>query len=64
MTNTDPVTTVSTYTLEDEKAVVYATVSRGGKKGWLANVPPSIPFSRISKKAAQHDAEWILAQRK
>lgn len=60
----DDITTVVSYSLEDEKARVYATIKHGGKKGYLVHVPPSIPFSRATLKSAQKDAEWILSQRK
>lgn len=60
----DPVTTVVSHTLEDETARVHATITHGGKKGYLAHVPPSIPFSRRTLKAAKNDAEWVLNNRK
>jgi hypothetical protein len=60
----DPNTTVISYTLEDEVARVYATVAKGGKKGWLVTVAPSVPFSRGSLITAKRDAEWILNNRK
>jgi hypothetical protein len=60
----DPITTVPYHELEDEKANVLATIKKGGKKGFLVHVPPSIPFSRASLHSAKADAEWILLQRK
>ncbi len=60
----DPVTTVISYELEDEQARVYATITHGGKKGYLAHVPPSIPFSRSTLQAAKNDAAWIINNRK
>lgn len=60
----DPVTTVVSYHLEDEKANVLATVTHGGKKGYLVSAPPGIPFSRRTLQAAKNDAEWVLSQRK
>lgn len=60
----DAVTTVVSYTLEDEGARTYATIEKGGKRGWLVDVPPSVPFSRSTLDAAKKDAEWVLANRK
>lgn len=60
----DEVTTMISHTLEDELAKVYATITHGGRKGYMVHVPPSIPFSRSSLKSAKADAEWILANRK
>lgn len=60
----DPKTTVVSYTLEDELGKVLATVSRGGKKGFLVTIPPSQPFSRTTVQAAKKDTEWVLQNRK